>query len=333
MSELHIAQVGFFKPVLDGLSEAGANVDDYLKVSGLDRFQLNNPEHYVPVRSLYVLFDQLEKQQGTAYIFEHFADRMHVAKLLRWGLLVADATDLLSACYTAVKYGHIVFSNQRIGLELNSDTSKLWSCFVDKPAPGREQAIYLNLAMMMDIFRLAAGEDWTPLEMHFQSRHSPPLTALLHQDYRTKTSLNESSSAIIFPTSMLKMPMIHRGAPLEPGDTLPKTPFATSARIERLFESTQKNLVPSMKLLSKMTGMSSSSLQRKLAKEDTAFVEILDQWRFKRALQMLSDPAMRIKDISEQLRYANVPNFERAFRRWTNTTPRRYREALKKKRR
>ncbi len=36
---------------------------------------------------------------------------------------------------------------------------------------------------------------------------------------------------------------------------------------------------------------------------------------------------LRIKEISQFLGYNEVSNFNRAFRRWTNTTPSRYRDA------
>ena len=60
--------------------------------------------------------------------------------------------------------------------------------------------------------------------------------------------------------------------------------------------------------------------------ENSSHSLIIDQWRFRKSIQYLDDERLRVKDISDMLGYANASNFERAFRRWTKTTPRRFRE-------
>ena len=96
------------------------------------------------------------------------------------------------------------------------------------------------------------------------------------------------------------------------------------AQIRKLLDALNHDQQPAINLVAGMTKLSPRTLQRKLAEEGTSFSEVVDQWRFRTAIQLLSEPGMRVKDISKRLLYSNVPNFERAFRRWTNTSPNRY---------
>ncbi len=67
--------------------------------------------------------------------------------------------------------------------------------------------------------------------------------------------------------------------------------------------------------------LSERTLRRRLAEESTNYIELLDQWRFKKAINILQQKNLKIKEICKILGYNHVPNFERAFRRWTQTSP------------
>lgn len=62
--DLHLAQVCFFKLILDGMHLAGSNVDRLLKNSGLNKFNLGEPDNHVPVQSMYAFLNEIEKLEG-----------------------------------------------------------------------------------------------------------------------------------------------------------------------------------------------------------------------------------------------------------------------------
>jgi AraC-like DNA-binding protein len=72
-------------------------------------------------------------------------------------------------------------------------------------------------------------------------------------------------------------------------------------------------------------GMSPRTLRRKLTAAGTSLSSLLDQERRDRALLLLRTSTLSLAEVAEQVGYANVQNFERAFQRWTGTTPARYR--------
>ena len=71
--------------------------------------------------------------------------------------------------------------------------------------------------------------------------------------------------------------------------------------------------------------MSPRTLKRRLADHGTAFSALRDEVRLHRALLLLDDRALDIGDVAARLGYSELPNFTRAFRKWTGMTPLAYR--------
>lgn len=327
MRDLHVTQVGFFKPVLDGLQQSGVNLERLLRSSGLDKFQLDDVERYVPVNAMYTLFDEIQRREGIDDLVEQFAEQIDLVTLSDWGEMIAHTPDILSALQLGTQYGGVVLSQEHVGFEINGSTTTYWQRFSDKPAIGRAHADFVSFALAVKGFQLAAGPDWAPLEVHLQSHTAPNLDILFPSGCNTKVLLGQSATAIKFPTSMLTMPMLGENTP-----SLLKANFTNletlSTKIDKLLDSKQEGLSTNINLISEMINSSTRTLQRDLAEEGTSISNIIDQWRFKKTLELIADPNMRIKDISEQLGYSVVSNFNRSFRRWTNTTPNSYRDRL-----
>jgi AraC-like DNA-binding protein len=72
--------------------------------------------------------------------------------------------------------------------------------------------------------------------------------------------------------------------------------------------------------------MSTRTLKRRLAAHGTTFSALRDESRRQRALLLLADRRLSIGEIATRLGYTELPNFTRAFRKWTGMTPLAYRE-------
>lgn len=73
--------------------------------------------------------------------------------------------------------------------------------------------------------------------------------------------------------------------------------------------------------------VSTRTLKRKLADEGSTFSAIRDDVRRQRALLLLDDRRLTIGEIAARLGYTELPNFTRAFRKWTGVTPAAYRSS------
>ena len=69
-------------------------------------------------------------------------------------------------------------------------------------------------------------------------------------------------------------------------------------------------------------GVTSRTLQRKLAAEGTSYRAIVDRVRHQRSAELLADGTNSVVDIATTLGYSDDAHFIRAFRRWEGRTPR-----------
>jgi AraC-like DNA-binding protein len=79
-------------------------------------------------------------------------------------------------------------------------------------------------------------------------------------------------------------------------------------------------------------GMSPRTLKRRLAAHGASFTELLAEARRELALRLLSASSLSVEAIAQRVGYSTAPNFIRAFRRWTGSTPSAYRRVSKRQR-
>jgi len=84
---------------------------------------------------------------------------------------------------------------------------------------------------------------------------------------------------------------------------------------------------PSEEGLAKAIGMSTRTLQRKLADLDLSYRDILEKTRYELALRYLDDPQKSVTDITFLLGFSEQSAFTRAFKRWSGKAPTEYRES------
>lgn len=72
--------------------------------------------------------------------------------------------------------------------------------------------------------------------------------------------------------------------------------------------------------------ISERSLQRQLGQQQTTFQTLLAEVRRQQAEYLLKQPKITIQEVADRLGYADISHFSRAFKRWTNVTPKFYRE-------
>ena len=72
--------------------------------------------------------------------------------------------------------------------------------------------------------------------------------------------------------------------------------------------------------------ISERSLQRQLGQQQTTFQTLLAEVRRQHAEYLLKQSKLSIQEVADRLGYADISHFSRAFKRWTNVTPKFYRE-------
>lgn len=103
------------------------------------------------------------------------------------------------------------------------------------------------------------------------------------------------------------------------------SPNTLADKVVHLLGKMLKGEAPSIQQVAGKLAMSTRNLQNKLKKERTTYQKLLDQVRKEIAISYLKKPEVAIIDIAFHLGFSEQSVFNHAFKRWTGSTPHKYR--------
>jgi AraC-like DNA-binding protein len=84
------------------------------------------------------------------------------------------------------------------------------------------------------------------------------------------------------------------------------------------------------KAMARALGMSARTLHRRLGELGRSFQQIVDDFRQDEALRLLDDRRQSLAQIARRLGFSEQSSFQRAFKRWTGSSPRAVRNGLRR---
>jgi AraC-like DNA-binding protein len=110
-----------------------------------------------------------------------------------------------------------------------------------------------------------------------------------------------------------------------PGTVGPvEIPFLESVR--KMILDSLKDGTPQLRRVADAFGLTPRTLERRLYRDGVDFTKLLDDARRRLAMDLLRDSKKKLTDIAHLLGYSEVSSFNRAFKRWTNSTPANFRK-------
>lgn len=106
---------------------------------------------------------------------------------------------------------------------------------------------------------------------------------------------------------------------------------ASSSFVERVRELivARPGYFPDIDYVAEKLNMTSRTLRRRLAREDSSFQQILAEVRYELAREYLATSSLPMEEISQLLGYSAPANFSNAFKRWHGASPREFRQVAR----
>jgi AraC-like DNA-binding protein len=198
-------------------------------------------------------------------------------------------------------------------------------------------AIY-EFAMAIGLLRarrITADAGLSPRQVHFT--HSRPADISRHERlFQCEVVFGAPITQLVMSTKALDRQMPQADAGLR--NLLEQRADAMLARLpqsggyaEQVLSLADSELrTISADHISGRLGVSERTLHRRLAAEGTSYRELIERARKAAALRYLEQPRS-LEEVADLLGYASTQSFQRAFRRWTGTSPGSYQRQLSRR--
>jgi AraC-like DNA-binding protein len=154
----------------------------------------------------------------------------------------------------------------------------------------------------------------------------PNLDFIFKSNNYTRLKLGQECTRVVFETEILPKKMSNVPKNLESFE--PESVFLGSnlTKVISILDSSKS--IPTLTQVADSFGLSTNTVKRLLGKEEATYRLAIENWRMRKAFELIQNPGCQIREISENLGYSNQANFNRAFKRWTNFSPETYRDGL-----
>ena len=309
----------------------GADPHAILERFDIDPLLIRDPDHYIDSKSVVDLFEYC----ATAFNDPLFG--IHLAQLQEpdvFGCVTAlcrAASTFRQSLECFIDYIPIAHS-PATSLELIEGPKYAelrWD--VHNDLNHNSQANYQAVMLTLKLLRQTGGPNFKPNYVHLAVDSCPKDTSELERALGCRFHVAKENT-IAFPVELLDQSVGSANRLLFKllGGYLERVRAATRiSLVERVHDYVRGSLPSgnsSIERCAQKLGMSVRTLQAKLSDLDLKFSDILEQQRIDLAKTYLEQEQLSLDDIAANLGYSEQSSFGRAFKRWTGSSPKLYRQ-------
>lgn len=308
------------------LEEVGTPIETLLKQWKISTYAFEDDNLSISCHQAFNFIHDAALQQGISNLGLLVAERNSFNSLGILGRMTTQCLTLYDAILTAIYVGRFFNSCERFWLIERGSKAYLCQEFVYVKELMLDHACYFSLRMMLNLIQIVAGKSWYPKKISLQTNFSNFVDNPLSE---VEINRSVAINSIEFPRDFLSLPLptsTHKFSLEEEYHFLFKTapPSLFSQRLALVIIPFLKEGYLTLEMVSGIIRITPRTIQRRLAKEGLTYDKLLEQIRYKKAMELLQDKKAKIIDIAYELGYKDPSHFTRAFKRWTGKTPKEF---------
>ncbi len=250
---------------------------------------------------------------------------------------LVGCSDLREAIVTTTQFFEMLAGRiGRVVLRANDETARLYIATVVSRRSQAALAVDLyNIALIHKLYEWLI-DDPIPLET-VEFRHDSASRSDLHLSlFSCPSRFGTSDNCLTFSVEYLSRPVIRRRSELNSLlDGFPFNLIVGGQQRTSLAEHTYRAMVdahtrlkrvPCVDQVARLFGITSWTLRRRLADENTSYSTIRRRVQLSIATEFLRRGDLTINEVADMANFSDAGAFRRAFQQWTGCSPSAYRE-------
>ena len=316
------------------LRSLGADPAQVLKEVGVDIDLFDNPNNRISFVTRGRMMAHCAAHTGCPHFGLLVGQKAALASFGLVGLLAKYSPNVDQALGSLIRFMHLHVRGATTALTMDSDLAQFEYLIYQTGAPGNEQVGAGAVAVAFNILRDLCGADWAPVEVRFA--HSKPADVTPYRDFfAAPLRFDSGQYGVVFSAHWLNRrvsetsPELLRLLQQEVDKLEVREGDSFVEQVRTVLRTTLVSGHASADQVAELFSIHRRTLNRRLNAYGVGFHELVDEISFEIARQLLEDSTLEIIQIALLLGYSNASAFTRAFRRWSGTTPARWRVAAK----
>ena len=309
------------------------NTEALLQQAGIESSLLLQPENRIPFEQQAQLWHLVIEAVNDETFPLTFGRHSQPASFSMAGYIAINSQTIGEAMDAFQTYQIAAGQGGELSIERNGEN--IDACYhpVD---PGYTSTAMRSCAMLaanLTLGRWLVGETYTPSYVGL-TMSEPANIEAFNEFFQCPVNFAQPRDLLRFPVAIADTPIPHASLELLNlmieraekviADSAGKETLA--AQVARLLINSLMGQEPDKSFIAEQLGISQRTLQRRLAKENSSYQEVLDRTRHQLALDYLQQMQLTISDIAYLLGFTEPSAFYRAFKKWHGMTPGQYRE-------
>jgi len=318
--------------LLETLGAAGVDPDRLLRSVGLDSAIFRHADGFIQSSQFARLLEECAFATGDDCFGLHLGERFNPKNIGPLIYVVLNAPTIAAGFENAARYMKIHNEALRVSLRVDGDHAYLEHALADMGIPSTRQNEEYGMTVSLNAIRLIAGSDWSPQEVRFAHELQNQTSEHL-RIFRAPAVFGCETNALVTPREFVDRQVPAADQRLYPilkryiDRILSEMPREDSflASIRKAIAEELRDREPKLARVAARLALGTRTLQRRLKEYGVEFKTIADDTRRRLALKYLTDREHTLTEVAFLLGYSDVSAFNRAFRRWTHSTPTAYR--------
>ncbi len=336
MTEQYSALSGLIIPFSRAMEVCHIDSLQALKACGIDIHSLHDQEARISSIKFNELLDycnqKLDKQDFSIQVAKQFQPSMfHVV-----GYAMMSSSSLKDALTRIVKFKQVLSNTSELSL-IEHDGDLIFNMTLFTHLDSNEKilsrcVVETWLATIVQISRDLLDQTLVLKKVFLCYPRPAHDTTYLNDYFQCQVEFNATTSMLVFDSQQASIPLLSGNPQVNQIHEKLLTELLSRVNKNDLINMVTTivcdNLplgAPSQTDVANQLNMSLRNLQRKLHDKGTNYKDILDNIRKKMTMGYISQKHLSISEISYLVGFSDTSNFNRAFRRWTNQAPGKYR--------
>lgn len=321
--------------LLEAIAAADGNPDPILLKLGVPRSKFSNREGFIASSVFAQLLDEAARATGDDCFGLHFGERYNPKNIGPLVYIVLNSPTIKAGFENVGRYLRIHNQAGRVSFDTVGERFYFRFLLAGLGAVPPRQHNEYSVAVALNTIRLMVGSRWAPIEVQFA--HEAP--------HRITEHLRIFGAPVEFGTEtnafVIEREFVERQVPAADqrlyrilqqyldrvlNDMPEENDLLAAARKTIAELMREKN--PKLTEVAKKIPMSPRTFERRLKEHGIVFKKLVDDTRRRFAFSYLRDLKNTMTEIAFLLGYSEVSAFNRAFKRWTGSTPLDYREKI-----